>query len=92
MNVPDWLWQELVAEAIWTGIFVSAGLAFKRFERYRKRQTISMNPANLTAEATPVYVSATIQGKSTVKANATVEKPSLARWLEDFAAWYLRVS
>jgi hypothetical protein len=96
MNVPDWLWQELVGEAIskaiWPAITFSAVLAWKQFERYRKRQTISMNPANLTAEATPVYVSASIQAKSSVKATATVEKPSLARRLEELAAWYLHVS
>ena len=44
----------------------------------------------------PVYVSATIQGKSTVEATATVKKslrtPSLARRLEELASWYLHVS
>jgi hypothetical protein len=43
-----------------------------------------------------VLGSATIQGKGTVRASATVEKPRytppLARRLEELAAWYLHVS
>jgi hypothetical protein len=100
MTIPDWLWQGLVADAVWCGIAFSAAWAWKnresirhRLERNRKTIIISMNPANLTAEATPVLVSATIQAKSTVKATATVENtPSLARRLEELAAWYLHVS
>jgi ketosteroid isomerase-like protein len=100
MTIPDWLWQGLVEDAVWWGIAFSAAWAWKnrerirhRLERNRKTVTISMNPANLTAEATPVLVSAAIQAKSTVKATATVENtPSLARQLEELAAWYLHVS
>ena len=99
MTIPDWLWQGLVEDAVWWGIAFSTACAWKnresirhRLERNRKAVTISMNPANLTAEATPVLVSATIQAKSTVKATATVVKPSLARRLEELAAWYLQVS
>ena len=100
MTIPDWLWQGLVEDALWWGIAFSAAWAWKNRERIHHRLecngktvTISMNPANLTAEATPVLVSATIQAKSTVKATATVENiPSLARRLEELAAWYLHVS
>jgi len=100
MTIPDWLWQGLVEDAVWWGIAFSAAWSWKnrerirhRLERNRKTVTISMNPANFTAEATPVLVSATIQSKSTVKATATVEStPSLARRLEELAAWYLHVS
>jgi hypothetical protein len=98
MTIPDWLWQGLVEDAVWWGIAFSAAWAWKNREGIRHRLernrnvTISMNPANLTAEGQPVYVSASRQAKSTVKATATVVKPSLARRLEELAAWYLQVS
>jgi hypothetical protein len=81
MNVPDWLWQGLLENAIWTGIVFSAAWVWKR---------------RRAMQGKPVYVSATIQGKSTVEATATVKKslrtPSLARRLEELASWYLHVS
>jgi len=100
MTIPDWLWQGLVEDAVWWGIAFSAAWAWKNRERIRHRLgrnpktiIISMNPANLTAEATPVLMSATIQAMSTAKATATVKNTSsLARRLEELAAWYLHVS
>jgi hypothetical protein len=97
MNVPDWLWQNIVSEFLADGLKVAAiGLLAWIYRKLmlmqRKPVTISMKPANLTAEGQPVYVSASIQAKSTVKATATVVKPSLARRLEELAAWYLHVS
>jgi len=90
-----------VEDAVWWGIAFSAAWAWKNRQGIRHRLkpnrdvTISMNPAILTAEGqklTPVLLSGTIQGKSTVKGTLTVEKPSLARRLEELASWYLHVS
>jgi hypothetical protein len=97
MNVPDWLWQNIVSDLLADALKAAAiGLLAWIYRKLmlmqRKPVTISMNPANLTAEGQPVYVSASIQAKSTVKATATVIKPSLARRLEELAAWYLHVS
>ena len=97
MNVPDWLWQNIVSDLLADGLKAAAiGLLAWIYRKLmlmqRKPVTISMNPANLKAEGQPVYVSASIQAKSTVKATATVVKPSLARRLEELAAWYLHVS
>jgi|SRR5215211_3212997 len=97
MNVPDWLWQNIVSDLLADGLKAAAiGLLAWLYRKLmlmqRKPVTISMKPANLTAEATPVLVSATIQGRSTVRATATVEKTSLARRLEELVSWYLHVS
>jgi hypothetical protein len=102
MNVPDWLWQNITTDLLTEGLIAALLLAWKYREWIRHRLehnrdvTISMNPANLTAEATPVLVSATIQGKTTVRATATVEKSrgtlSFARRLEELVSWYLHVS
>jgi hypothetical protein len=102
MDVPDWLRQNIATNLLTEGLIAALLLAWKYREWIRHRLepnrdiTISMNPANLTAEATPVLLSATIQGKSTVEATATVEKsrgtPSLARRLEELVSWFLHVS
>jgi len=103
MDQPHWLVQELTGEAVWTALALSAAWAWKnresirhRLERNPKPITISMSPAKLTAEAQPVFVSATIHTQSTVRATATVEKSRgtapLARRLEELVSWYLHVS
>jgi hypothetical protein len=85
MNVPDWLWQELLGEATWKAILT--GSAFIAGWALKRRRAM---------QGKPVLVSATIQGKSTVEGTATVEQslgtPSLARRLEEFVSWYLHVS
>jgi hypothetical protein len=108
MNVPDWLWQGLVEEAVWTGIFFSAAWAWKNREqieqRLRGKRTIRANltdELSTTDEATTTVrkeidlrwnvrrlVSKDIDLRWRVEAPA----PSLARRLEDLAAWYLHVS
>jgi hypothetical protein len=81
----------LTADALWE----SGKWAWKnregirsRIERIPKPITVPMNPANLRAEAKTVTVSALADLRWKVESPA----PSLARRLEDFAAWYLHVS
>jgi hypothetical protein len=42
MDVPDWLWQELAADAIWTSIGLGAAWAWKHREAIK--QTLKRQP------------------------------------------------
>jgi hypothetical protein len=103
MNVPDWLWQGLVENAIWAGIAFSAGWAWKSWRAMQRK---------------PVLLSGRLQGKSALEGTLTVVSkrqtfyavrtaeeskrrssykiesptPSLARRLEELMSWYLHVS
>jgi hypothetical protein len=102
MNVPDWLWQSIeknaldeiaAAMAIIHYTIKAAKWAVTKYAESRDKDvTISMNPANLTAEGQPVLLSGTIQAGSTVKGTLTVEKPSLANRLGKFLYWLVQVS
>jgi hypothetical protein len=108
MNIPDWLWQELAADAIWTGIGFSTAWAWK------KRQAIlsmlsSRQPVLLSGE---VGASAGMEGTLTVGKsvearwnvrsliskdlnalwNVESPTPTLARRVEELASWYLHVT
>jgi hypothetical protein len=87
MNIPDWLWRELVGNAVWEIPTVLVPLAWK----YRKvimntlglkaeRRVINLQPLTLHAKAQPVLLSGTIEGKSTLDGTLTVGKSVDLRW------------
>ena len=101
MNVPDWLWQGLLVEAIWTGIVGGAAWAWKhrrmsagKLKRTPEDVVVPLQPLTLRAEAQPMHVTVSDKLGMTDNVLTTVSKgaPSLVRRLEELAAWYLRVS
>ncbi len=80
----DWLWQELVAEAIWTSIFISAAAAYEHREAILRK----------LGKRQPVLLSGTMEGGGTIKGTLTIDAstPSLARRLEELVSWYVHVS
>jgi hypothetical protein len=94
MNVPDWLWQGLVEDAVWTGIAFSAAWAWKNSADIRERLRVVGKPT-LTAgtQAQILYDVRGLAGtEGQILYNVEAPTPSLARRLEDFAAWYLHGS
>jgi hypothetical protein len=104
-DAPDWLWNGLIVAASWE----AAMWAWKnredirnRLEHIPKLTTVSMNPANLNAEASKLTagVTADLSWNNYQTAGASADlrwkveasTPSLTRRLEDLAAWYLHVS
>jgi hypothetical protein len=84
-RVPDWLWQELAADAIWTSIAFSAAWALKnRRKIVAKLQyipepiTIPMTAANLNAKAHKVTVSGVTDLRWRVEA-PTLDLPRFGR-------------
>jgi hypothetical protein len=94
MDIPDWLWQGLVADAIWTSIAFSGAWAYRHREAILRR----------LGKRQPVLLSGTLRGESSLDGTLTVGKsvdlrwnvepptPSIARRLEELAYWYLHVS
>jgi hypothetical protein len=100
MNVPDWLWQGLVENAIWAGIAFSAAWAWKSW-RAMQRKPVLLSGAiegrsHLSGELSVGEHTRTVSDNIGVTDNviATVSKgtPPLARRLEELASWYLHVS
>jgi hypothetical protein len=97
MNVPDWLWQELAADAIWTSIAFGAAWAYRHREvladklgRTPRDIVINAQPLTLHAEVPPARIKV---GKSVdLRWKVEASTPSLARRLEELASWYLHVS
>jgi hypothetical protein len=100
-NVPNWLWQELVADAIWTGIAFGAAWTLKnRREILTKLRSTTSSPR----QGQYVDLSGVSTGRSSATGVLTISKdldlrwnveaptPSLARRLEELASWYLHVS
>jgi hypothetical protein len=97
MNVPDWLWQGLLENAIWAAIAFSAGWAWKNSADIRERLNTIRTPPKPTLTAGSqrqlLYdVRANVGSERQILYNVEAPKPSLARRLEDLAAWYLHVS
>jgi hypothetical protein len=102
MDVPDWLWQELAADAIWTSIGLGAAWAWKqrkeiagklRFSNLKLgRQVISPYGAPSTERAgTPTL---TASAAADLRWKVEAPTPSLAKRLTDegieLASWYMR--
>ena len=101
MNVPDGLWQGFVENAIWAGVSFCAALEWKHrrmsagnLERSPEDVVVHLQPLTLRAEAQPMQVTVSDKLGITDNVLTTVSKgaPSLARRLEELAAWYLHVS
>jgi hypothetical protein len=108
MDIPDWLWQELMADAIWTGIAFGAAWAWKNREailrKLGKRQPVLLSgevsgggnmEGTLTAgtERQILYdVRSLVGSERQILYNVEAPTPSLARRLEELASWYLHVS
>ena len=107
MDIPDWFWQGVVTNIVADAFGLAVWLAYRNREHLRDRLgdfTASMTPASLNAEGRTVYISAMGEGTSSAHATITVgtdadlrwnveaPTPSLARRLEELAAWYLHVS
>jgi hypothetical protein len=101
MNVPDWLWQGLVENAIWAGIAFSAAWAWKHrrmsagnLKRTPEDVVVPLQPLTLRAEAQQMHVTVSDKLGITDNVLTTVSKgaPSLARRFEELAAWYMHVS
>ena len=97
MNVPDWLWQELLGSAIWAGIAFAARWAWKNRTDFREILHTIRTPLKptLTAgtEAQILYDVRALTGtEAQMLYNVEAFTPSLARQLEHLAAWYLHVS
>ena len=93
MNIPDWLWQNTETNLLEE---VAAFMPIVHYTIKAARWAVTKYGKSRAIQGKPVYVSATIQGKSTVEATSTVKKslgtPSPARRLEELASWYLHVS
>lgn len=86
-DIPDWLWRELVGNAVWEIPTVLVPSAWK----YRKvimnalglkpeRRVINLKPLILHAKAQPVLLSGTMEGGSSLDGTLTVGKSVDLRW------------
>ncbi len=94
MDIPDWLWQNVVADLLTEGLPLTVWLAWHHREAILSK----------LGRRQPVLLSGTVEGGGTFDGTLTVGKsvdlrwkveaptPSLARRLEDLAAWYFHVS
>jgi hypothetical protein len=71
-DVPDWLWQELAADAIWTSIAVGAAWTL------RNRREIIAKLRSITRQ--PVYISAVGEGNGDAVATLTAGATLDAGW------------
>src|SRR3712207_1984159 len=107
-HVPDWLWQELAADAIWTSIAFSFAWAYRNREailrKLGKRQPVLLSgtvgsSAGMEGALTvgterhiPYDVRSLIGSEGQVLFNVEAPTPSLTRRLEELVTWYLHVS
>jgi hypothetical protein len=99
VDVPDWLWQGMT---IWAaGKSIEWAWKHRRTIAEQLRKTpedivIQLQPLSVGVEAQPAIVTAEANLYATGNLDATgkvqAHKPSLARRLEELAAWYLHVS
>jgi|SRR5215207_1715178 len=100
MNVPDWLWQGLVENALWAAIAFSAAWAWKSW-RAMQRKPVLLSGAieggsHLSGELSVGEHTRAVSDNIGVTDNVLVTlnkgTPSLASRLEQLVYWYLRVS
>jgi hypothetical protein len=106
-NAPDWLWKGLAVWAVSKGIewtWLHREEIASKLRRTPKDIIVHLQPMTLRAESPPVHISAVSQRlssyavrvgeESTRRSSYRIEAPtpSLARRLEELAAWYLHVS
>jgi hypothetical protein len=104
MNVPDWLWQNIVSDLLADGLKVAAiGLSAWMYRKMRlmQRRPILLSGAieggsHLSGELSVGGHTRTVSDNIGVTDNVLVTlnkgTPSLASRLEELALWYLRVS
>ena len=94
MNVPDWLWQNIVSDLLADG-FKAAAIGLLAW-MYRRLNTIRTPPKPTLTAGTQAQILYDVRGLAGTERhilyNVEAVKPSLARRLEDLAAWYLHVS
>jgi hypothetical protein len=78
MNIPDWLWQELMADVIWTGIAVSAAWVWNRRKEIADKLglspediVINLQPLTLRTEAQPITLSGQAMSSSRSSSSAS---------------------
>lgn len=106
-NAPDWLWKGLVVAASWEAakwVWKNREEIASKLSRTPEDIVINAQPLALHAELRPARLAVVSQRhssyairvgeESTRRSSYRIEAPtpSLARRLEELAAWYLHVS